>query len=75
MMTGLKIPKFKTYEEEADFWDQLDTAPYMEDDGEWFQVDTPGRRMSSAVTSPLVGVRGIQTGTRPDATNCDAEHP
>ncbi|MBI2434526.1 MAG: hypothetical protein HYV26_16835 [Candidatus Hydrogenedentes bacterium] len=43
-MNKLLIPEFKTYEEEAAFWDQLDTAPYMEDDGEWFRFETPNKR-------------------------------
>jgi hypothetical protein len=30
---------FKSYEEEAAFWDNLDTADMMEDDGEWFHFD------------------------------------
>ncbi|HMN28987.1 MAG TPA: CopG family antitoxin [Caldilineaceae bacterium] len=33
-MKQIQIPEFKTYEEEAAFWDSLDTAEYMEDDGE-----------------------------------------
>ncbi len=33
-MTKLDVPECKTYEEEAEFWDNLDTAPFMEDDGE-----------------------------------------
>ncbi len=43
-MNELKIPGFKSYEEEAAFWDSLDTADFMEDDGEWFRFDTPHRR-------------------------------
>jgi len=43
-MTKLDLPEFKTYEEEAEFWDNLDTAPFMEDDGEWFQFETPKKR-------------------------------
>ena len=39
-MKALQIPKFSTYEEEADFWDNLDTADFMEDDGEWFRFNT-----------------------------------
>jgi hypothetical protein len=38
-MKKLRIPRFKTYEEEAAVWDELDTAPYMEDDGAWFRFD------------------------------------
>ena len=43
-MNKIQVPEFKAYEEEADFWDNLDTAPYMEDDGEWFRFETPGKR-------------------------------
>lgn len=43
-MSTLEVPKFNTYEEEAAFWDNLDTAPYMEDDGEWFRFETPNKR-------------------------------
>ena len=43
-MKKLKVPKFKSYEEEAEFWDNLDTADFMEDDGEWFRFDTPHKR-------------------------------
>lgn len=40
-MKELQVPKFESYEEEATFWDQLDTADFMEDDGEGFRFDTP----------------------------------
>ena len=40
MMQALTVPEFSTYEEEAAFWDNLDTADFMEDDGEWFRFDT-----------------------------------
>lgn len=43
-MIKLQIPEFKTYEEEAAFWDNLDTADFMEDDGEWFRFEVPGSR-------------------------------
>ena len=39
-MKALQVPEFSTYEEEANFWDNLDTADFMEDDGEWFRFDT-----------------------------------
>ncbi len=42
-MKKIEIPEFKTYEEEASFWDNLDTADYMEDDGEWFQFEIDPR--------------------------------
>ncbi len=43
-MSQLQIPEFKTYEEETAFWDNLDTADFMEDDGEWFNFETPTKR-------------------------------
>lgn len=43
-MKELHVPEFKNYEEEAAFWDNLDTADFMEDDGEWFRFETPCRR-------------------------------
>lgn len=39
-MKALQVPEFSTYEEETAFWDNLDTADFMEDDGEWFRFDT-----------------------------------
>jgi len=39
-MKELQAPEFKTYEEETAFWDNLDTADFMADDGEWFRFDT-----------------------------------
>lgn len=53
-MESIEIPEFKDYEEEAAFGDQLDTAPYMEDDGEWFQFEThPGRAIRVAILPEL----------------------
>ena len=43
-MKALQVPEFATYEEEADFWDNLDTADFMEDDGKWFRFETPHKR-------------------------------
>lgn len=43
-MRDLALPHFNTYEEEAAFGDSLDTAPNMEDDGEWFRFETPNKR-------------------------------
>ena len=40
MMKALQVPEFSTYEEEATFWDNLDTADFMQDDGKWFRFDT-----------------------------------
>lgn len=35
----LQLPRFQSYEEEAAFWDNLDTTDHMEDDGEWFRFE------------------------------------
>ena len=50
-MSKPELPEFKSYEEEAAYWDHLDTAPFMEDDGEWFRFDTPTKR---AVRVPIL---------------------
>lgn len=43
-MEELQVPEFKNVEEEAAFWDNLDTADFMEDDEEWFRFETPCKR-------------------------------
>jgi hypothetical protein len=53
-MNKLQVPEFKTYEEEATFWDNLDTAPFMEDDGEWFRFETPNKRAIRVAILPDV---------------------
>jgi len=45
-MSEIQVPETKTHEEEAAFWDNLDTAPYMEDDGEWFRFETSEEQIS-----------------------------
>lgn len=39
-MKTVHVPEFSSFEEEASFWDNLDTADLMEDDGQWFRFDT-----------------------------------
>ena len=39
-MQQLKVPEFSTYEEEAAFWDNLDTADFMEGEQQWFHFET-----------------------------------
>ncbi len=53
-MSKLQAPEFKTYEEETTFWDNLDTADYMEDDGEWFRFETPTKRAIRVAILPEV---------------------
>ncbi|MEW6102398.1 MAG: CopG family antitoxin [bacterium] len=53
-MNKLQIPKFKTYEEEAAFWDNLDTSCFMEDNGEWFRFETPNKRAIRVAILPEI---------------------
>jgi hypothetical protein len=53
-MSKLELPEFKTYEEEATFWDSLDTGDFMEDDGEWFSFETPSKRAVRVAILPEV---------------------
>jgi hypothetical protein len=59
-MNKLEVPEFKTYEEEAAFWDNLDTAPFMEDDGEWFRFETPNKRAIRVAILPDVAEELMQ---------------
>jgi len=59
-MSKLQVPEFKTYEEEATFWDNLDTAPFMEDDGEWFRFETPNKRAIRVAILPDVAEKLAQ---------------
>ncbi len=53
-MKELQVPEFKTYEEEAAFWDNLDTADFMADDGEWFRFETPHKRAIRVAILPEI---------------------
>jgi CopG antitoxin of type II toxin-antitoxin system len=53
-MSKLDVPKFKSYEEEAAFWDNLDTADYMENDGHWFRFETDEQRAVRIAILPEV---------------------
>ncbi len=53
-MSNLEIPEFETYEEEATFWDNLDTADFMEDDGESFHFETENQRAGRVAILPEV---------------------
>jgi hypothetical protein len=59
-MDELQIPEFTSYEEEAEFWDNVDTADFMEDDGEWFRFETPTRRAIQVAILPEVADALIQ---------------
>lgn len=53
-MKQLKVPQFSTYEEEAAFWDNIDTADFMEDDGQWFHFETPRKRAIRVAILPEI---------------------
>ena len=53
-MKELQVPEFKTYDEETAFWDNLDTADFMADDGEWFRFDTPHKRAIRVAILPEI---------------------
>ncbi len=53
-MNQLQVPEFKTYEEEAVFWGNLDTVDFMEDDGEWFRFETDNKRAIRVAILPEI---------------------
>jgi hypothetical protein len=53
-MSTIELPKFKSYEEEAIFWDNLDTGELMEDDGEWIHFDVADERAVRVAILPDV---------------------
>ena len=59
-MKKLQVPEFKNREEEAEFWDNLDTADFMEDDGEWFRFDTPHKRAIRVAILPEIAEKLMQ---------------
>ena len=59
-MKALQVPEFKSYEEEAAFWDNLDTADFIEDDGEWFRFDTPHKKAVHFATLPEIAEEPTQ---------------
>ncbi len=60
-MKALQVPEFKNHEEEAAFWDNLDTADFMEDDGEWFRFDTPHKRAIRVAILPEIAEELMQS--------------
>ena len=60
-MNELQVPKFKNHEEEAAFWDNLDTADFIEDDGEWFRFDTPHKRAIRVAILPEIAEELMQS--------------
>ena len=60
-MKELHVPEFKDYEEEAEFWDNLDTADFMRDDGEWFRFDSQHKRAIRIAILPEIAGELMQT--------------
>ena len=59
-MKKLQVPEFKSREEEVAFWDNLDTADFMEDDGEWFRFATPHKRAIRVAILPEIAEELMQ---------------
>ena len=53
-MKDIQAPEFSSYEEEADFWDNLDTSDFMENDGEWFRFETDKKRAIRVAILPEI---------------------
>jgi hypothetical protein len=51
-MSKIEIPEFKSYNEEATFWDNLDTGDFMADDGEWFHFDVAYKHVETDDQEP-----------------------
>ncbi|MCY4093185.1 MAG: CopG family antitoxin [Caldilineaceae bacterium] len=60
-MTELKVPESSSYEEEAAFWDDLDTADFMEDDENWFRFDTLHKRAVRVAILPEIAEELMRT--------------
>lgn len=50
----IELPEFTSYEEEAAFWDNLDTGNFMEDNGQWFRFETPTKRAVRVAILPEI---------------------
>jgi len=70
-MSEIQVSEFKTYEEEVAFWDNLDTAPFMEDDSEWFRFEIAEKRAIRVAILPELAeelarrahIHGVSVGT------------
>ena len=59
-MKELKVPEFSTYEEEAAFWDNLDTADFMEDEQQWFRFETTHKQAIRVAILPEIAEELIE---------------
>lgn len=74
-MKTLQVPEFSTYEEEATFWDNLDTADFMEDDGQWFRFETAHKRaIRGAIPPEIARESGKKRETKTHPLN-SSEYP
>jgi hypothetical protein len=71
-MKRLEVPEFATYEDEAAFWDSLDTGDLMEDDGKWFRFETPTKRAVRIAVLPDIAEALAQ---RAHAQGVQMRHP
>ena len=53
-MKDIQTPESSSYEEEADFWDNIDTSDFMEDDREWFRFETHKKRAIRVAILPEI---------------------
>ena len=68
-MKALRVPEFTNHEEEAAFWENLDTADFMEDDGEWFSFDTPHKREIRVAILPEIAEEEPMQGAQARCIN------
>nr|VFK18451.1 MAG: CopG antitoxin of type II toxin-antitoxin system [Candidatus Kentron sp. LPFa] len=59
-MNKLQIPEFATYEEEATFWDNIDTTDFMPEDEEWFRFETPDKRAIRVSVLPEIAIELVK---------------
>nr|VFJ53583.1 MAG: CopG antitoxin of type II toxin-antitoxin system [Candidatus Kentron sp. DK]VFJ57841.1 MAG: CopG antitoxin of type II toxin-antitoxin system [Candidatus Kentron sp. DK] len=59
-MNKLQVPEFATYEEEAAFWDNIDTTDFMSEDEEWFRFDTPNKRAIRVSVLPEIAIELVK---------------
>ncbi len=52
-MKEIEVPEFKSYEEEAEFWDNFDTGDYMPEEG-WEEVYTDTKRAMRVAILPEI---------------------
>nr|VFK68725.1 MAG: CopG antitoxin of type II toxin-antitoxin system [Candidatus Kentron sp. UNK]VFK73704.1 MAG: CopG antitoxin of type II toxin-antitoxin system [Candidatus Kentron sp. UNK] len=59
-MNKLQVPEFATYEEEATFWDNIDTTDFMPEDEEWFRFEAPDKRAIQVSVLPEIAIELVK---------------